>query len=46
MSVLLTFLYMKFYVHDLDVFVYKLVCDVGGCVCVNYLRSLSMFVEY
>lgn len=44
-SVLLTFLYMKFYVHDLDVFVYKLrvLCV---CVCVNYLRSLSMFVEY
>lgn len=27
-SVLLTFLYMKFYVHDLDVFVYKRVLYV------------------
>lgn len=34
-SVLLTFLYMKFYVHDLDVFVYKF-----GCVFVVCVREL------
>lgn len=32
-SVLLTFLYMKFYVRDLDVFVYKWCMCVGLCVC-------------
>lgn len=32
-SVLLTFLYMKFYVRDLDVFVHKVVCVGWLCVC-------------
>lgn len=32
-SVLLTFLYMKFYVRDLDVFVYSLCMCARLCVC-------------
>lgn len=39
--VLLTFLYMKFYVRDLDVFVYKLVC----CMCVCELFAVAFDVR-